>query len=84
MSSGRVDSSVAGVVDMRDARMRVACVYVVREVTRGAHLSIFLVAPLQLGFVIKRFVDVDTLVQRLEVDLDLVVVQRIDCSSAPL
>lgn len=48
------------------------------ERTTRAHFSILLVIPLKLSSSVESVVDVNTLEQRLEVDLDLLVVQHVD------
>lgn len=82
IKAGRVDNSVAGVVDRREVRIRVNCVCVVSPLCpihkRSAHFSVLLVISLQLRLAAKRFVNVDALVQRLEVHSNIIVIQSID------
>lgn len=71
-------------VDKREVRMRVAWVWQISidshfsRKLQTTHLPVALVTPLKLRSIIQRVVDVYALVKRLEVDLDLVIVQRID------
>ena len=49
-----------------------------REDEVGLGFAVFLVGPLELCASVEGVVDMDALIQRLEVDPDLVVVQYVD------